>query len=691
MRFQSLSITNFRAITHLELKDLSDTVVIAGPNGCGKSCVFDAIKMFKSAYGDYQPNEWQSMLSEYQINLHRKDSDRSILLQDKTKPLNVKAVICVTDEERAFLRDNAKALLADQSWNEVMPRAESPLVPSVAAKRRAYEGTVSAKVSELLPRLLAELEHDFYHGDVTLGPDGSEFAEPSLVLELIFSMYDSQNVGIIDYHGANRSYARDQVGAINLQVDTTESRLRQHALYNHANKYSNLKTELASSYVRHLIAQAAAPALSPPDSLTETMQELFETFFPGKAFLGPLPNKDGRLSFPVRTATGAQHDIDELSSGEKEVVYGYLRIKNAAPKRSVLLIDEPELHLNPRLIKGLAGFYHKHLGRALGNQVWLVTHSDALIREAVGQQDFSVYHMQPAGQYTGSNQATPVSAGEGVERLVVDLVGDLAAYRPNAKIVLFEGGGDIDFDVRMTCTLFPSFQATVNPISAGSKGRVEQLHGLLEKARQEGHLPAKFYSITDSDGEYGLTSSPTQYRWDVYHIENYLLSPPHILRVLNEVNKATPPLNTENGITTMLRRAAEQTIPSLVSHKLRTHVNGIFMNAFDLGFDPKRQDVARALFEAVERTRTNLQHDELTEQQLADMEKEQREAALSQLQSGEWLKTYRGRDVLRRFVNLAGIGIAYEVFRDLVVARMRDSKYQPAGMAKVIQEVLSED
>ncbi len=61
------------------------------------------------------------------------------------------------------------------------------------------------------------------------------------------------------------------------------------------------------------------------------------------------------------------------------MLYGYLRIRNAAPKHSVLLIDEPELHLNPRLIKGLASFYHRHLGKALGNQLWLVTHSDALI------------------------------------------------------------------------------------------------------------------------------------------------------------------------------------------------------------------------------------------------------------------------------------------------------------------------
>ncbi|QKQ74600.1 ATP-binding protein [Nostoc sp. TCL240-02] len=61
--------------------------------------------------------------------------------------------------------------------------------------------------------------------------------------------------------------------------------------------------------------------------------------------------------------------INELSSGEKEVLYGYLRLRNTAPRNSVLLMDEPELHLNPRLISGLASFYHKNLGKPLGNQL----------------------------------------------------------------------------------------------------------------------------------------------------------------------------------------------------------------------------------------------------------------------------------------------------------------------------------
>ena len=40
MKIVSLIVENFRAIDRVELTDLQDMVVIAGPNGCGKSCEF---------------------------------------------------------------------------------------------------------------------------------------------------------------------------------------------------------------------------------------------------------------------------------------------------------------------------------------------------------------------------------------------------------------------------------------------------------------------------------------------------------------------------------------------------------------------------------------------------------------------------------------------------------------------------
>lgn len=374
MRIIGLSLTNFRAIAHLSLDELKDTVVVAGPNGCGKSCVFDAIRLVKSAYGGYQPNEWQSWFGEFQINVSQRDTSWLTLFQDRKKSLELVVDFALADDEIAYLRAHGQQILEGQVWRELVPELASwrnlGMTP-LATNLRVREPEVKERVAAELPNLLAALDRPSHRGRLSVSGTGAAETEPSSLLELVFSQYDPAHLGIIDYHGATRHYGREQIGGINLNIDSSENKLRQHALYNYANKYANLKSEMAASYVRYLIAKDAAAETPPDQSLSDTLKELFSTFFPGKEFVGPRPTPDGRLLFPVRTTTGAEHDIDDLSSGEKEVLYGYLRLRNAAPRHSVLLIDEPELHLNPRLMTGLASFYHRHLGQALGNQLWL--------------------------------------------------------------------------------------------------------------------------------------------------------------------------------------------------------------------------------------------------------------------------------------------------------------------------------
>ena len=325
MRIQTLLINNFRAITHLELRDLKDTVVVAGPNGCGKSCVYDAIRWLKSLYGGYQQNEWHQFFGEFQFNFQQKDRDWLALLQNRSIPLSITAEIVLSEDERSYLQDHVHELLKEQIWKEVVPELAAWRyfgTTPMAANLRVHEPEVKKRVDVTLPRVLDELAMPVHTGNLTITPDGEIRYAESVLLELVFSHYDPQNIGIIDYHGATRNYAREQIGGINLNIESTEDKLRQHALYNSAGKYANVKTEMASSYIRHLLTKEAEGTAVADASLGNTLKELFATFFPGKEFLGPRPTKRGGLDFPVRTPSGAQHDIDELSSGEKEVLYG---------------------------------------------------------------------------------------------------------------------------------------------------------------------------------------------------------------------------------------------------------------------------------------------------------------------------------------------------------------------------------
>jgi hypothetical protein len=79
----------------------------------------------------------------------------------------------------------------------------------------------------------------------------------------------------------------------------------------------------------------------------------------------------------------------------------------------------------------------------------------------------------------------------------------------------------------------------------------------------------------------------------------------------------------------------------------------------------------------------------LSEAELTNRSRDLEEKLREELSSGNWRTNYRGRDVLKCFVGCYCSGIKYEVFRNLVISKMRDAGYKPDEMAYVIGRVLS--
>ena len=545
MRITAFNIQNFRGIRQAHADNLGGTIIIAGQNGSGKSCIFDALRLLKSAYGGYQQNEWHHWMGEFSINVNSTSQDLAGIFNQKNAPLFLQFEFELHDLEKAYLSKNASELLMDSIWRSKLPDAyafSGYRMAMFASQFRDLEPEVRAEAERIRPEFIAELAQPTLSGIINIEPGGRMKVRQSSVLPVVFTLYKPREIGLLDYHGAQRHYGREQVGAVNISLDQANQVQSAHALYNYANKYANVKSEMAASYMREILAEQAGVPKASQSTLTNTLKELFETFFPEKKFLGPIPTVEGGLSFPVETKGGSRHDLDDLSAGEKEILYGYLRIRNSAPRFSIILIDEPELHLNPRLIRGLPQFYRKNLGLALENQIWLVTHSDALLREAVGKDGFHVYHMQPctvisaAGTVgTTLNQLKPMEVKSDVDLALADIVGDLAAFQPDRRVVIFEGGGDADFDRWMTSTLFPDFASEYNLISGSNKNKVKALHEVLNRAFERGDIKTKFYAITDSDYDQdGKTSQAVnRYEWPVYHIENFLLDADILAQVVS--------------------------------------------------------------------------------------------------------------------------------------------------------------
>jgi putative transposase len=141
MRIEALLIQNFRGISRVEAKGLGDTVIIAGQNGSGKSCIFDAIRLLKSTYGGYQQKEWQQFfgesLSEILCVRHNMSPRSMYAKQDEQEAAAAAALPTIPKE------------LIDQFVSGPMS-AEAVNAASMAFKKALIERALGAELSHHL-------------------------------------------------------------------------------------------------------------------------------------------------------------------------------------------------------------------------------------------------------------------------------------------------------------------------------------------------------------------------------------------------------------------------------------------------------------------------------------------------------------------------------------------------------------
>src|SRR5258706_5702502 len=134
---------------------------------------------------------------------------------------------------------------------------------------------------------MKELAEPVIRGTFHIPPGGMPQITNSIALSIVFSTFRPTDIGVIDYHGAQRHYGREQVQGINLNLEALEQQRIQSSLYNYANKYTNVKAEMAASFVKELLAEAACTPRSKQSTRTNTLKDLFATVFPDKKLLGP--------------------------------------------------------------------------------------------------------------------------------------------------------------------------------------------------------------------------------------------------------------------------------------------------------------------------------------------------------------------------------------------------------------------
>ncbi|MBU9312769.1 ATP-binding protein [Burkholderia multivorans] len=96
---------------------------------------------------------------------------------------------------------------------------------------------------------------------------------------------------------------------------------------------------------------------------------------PHLQFLG-VDTKEKTLMF---NSTGGRVSFDKLSGGEREIAFVVGQIERFELQNGILLIDEPELHLNPEMVRNWVSYLRDTVQEG---QTWIATHSMEAVEAA---------------------------------------------------------------------------------------------------------------------------------------------------------------------------------------------------------------------------------------------------------------------------------------------------------------------
>ena len=154
-------------------------------------------------------------------------------------------------------------------------------------------------------------------------------------------------------------------------------------------------------------------------------------------------SQDGRNITLFTNSSGDEFDINELSSGEKQLFLRTLAIKMLNPENSIILIDEPELSLHPKWQQRIVDVYRK-IGK--NNQIIIATHSPHILG-SVRKENIMLLDKDDEGKIvvrTGDELYD--SYGQPTDRVLKDIMGLETTRNPKVFKLLEEVRKIVDRD-----------------------------------------------------------------------------------------------------------------------------------------------------------------------------------------------------------------------------------------------------
>lgn len=220
-------------------------------------------------------------------------------------------------------------------------------------------------------------------------------------------------------------------------------------------------------------------------------KEIFSSILLGKSLLDINPAAPGEFRYSDQS--GQPLLFSSLSSGEQEVIKVLFDVARKDIRHSVIIVDEPELHLHPTLTFKLIETL-KSIGDHT-NQFIFLTHSPDLISTYYSTGD--VYFIDQKNN--GGNQAHRLSDLDHEHKEVASLIGqNLGMFAVGKKLVFVEGEKS-SIDRLSYQKIAQTVDSEIRVLPAGSVLNILTLNNIEEQIRKA-IFGIELYMIRDRDG-----------------------------------------------------------------------------------------------------------------------------------------------------------------------------------------------
>jgi hypothetical protein len=285
---------------------------------------------------------------------------------------------------------------------------------------------------------------------------------------------------------------------------------------------------------------------------------------PGRRVLGAGISEIGLLSIIVEEIeTHRQFEMDNLSSGGKGLVLTFLLIAETVAEGGIVLLDEPELHLNPAVCKEILSFVFEQYAQPKGLQFIICSHSPEVLTSAFDRDEYALHHLISESLITKVGRKAMDELSDALQKLGTSISEGLL-YKGT---LLVEG----DDGVRLLVEGFSELLRRINVRELGGRHEVEETIKRLQNIEKRGEKVDPIYLVFDRDRTpTNLESSDAVkvLQWPRYCLENYLLDIEIITELLKSGEIARTPVATAGEVEKLLRELAFLQLDELAARRV---------------------------------------------------------------------------------------------------------------------------